>query len=242
MLHCADFTVVCGAVVYIPTDLTILQNLKYNLKIWPRLFFLVSISIYNIFHFMNILFQCVKLAAIFIGSVAEESVSLLPNRQKEKKVETMSNWGKWEWKVWRSSRVCPEEIQVRVWEWERGRKVKRKHEKEALFSAVKGGTGLSKFFCRTGKLLIFLCRGRAERGREREKNYGIEGRKRWKGPIINKRMGRWEELMESSTVVEGERWRNEEWKQELVERGAGINEQRSAASLTKVWLEYISLP
>ncbi len=59
----------------------------------------------------------------------------------------------------------------------------RKRVREALFSAVKGGTGPCKFFCRTVRLFIYPGRGR-ERGemadqREegRSKNAGTWGRR-----------------------------------------------------------------
>ncbi len=47
---------------------------------------------------------------------------------------------------------------------ERGNRKVRQRVREALFSVVKGGTGLCRFFCRTGGLLI--CRGK---GRKEEK-------------------------------------------------------------------------
>lgn len=62
-----------------------------------------------------------------------------------------------------------------VREKKEGNESEKENEREALFSVVKGGTGLSRFFCRTGKLLIFLGRGRVER--ERKKNAGTGGRR-----------------------------------------------------------------
>ena len=51
---------------------------------------------------------------------------------------------------------------------ERGKRKVRKKVREALFSVVKGGTGLCRVFCRTGRLLI--CRGRGrEEGETAEK-------------------------------------------------------------------------
>lgn len=53
-----------------------------------------------------------------------------------------------------------------------------------MFSVVKGGTGLCRVFCRTGRLLICLGKGREEgkwmsEGRElgRKKNAGTRGRR-----------------------------------------------------------------
>lgn len=54
----------------------------------------------------------------------------------------------------------------------------RQRVREALFSVVKGGTGLCTFFCRTGRLLICLGKGRT---REKWLNRGREGEKRMQG-------------------------------------------------------------
>lgn len=56
-----------------------------------------------------------------------------------------------------------------------GKESEKENEREALFRVVKGGTGLSRFFSRTGKLLIFLGRGRVER--MRKKNAGTRRRR-----------------------------------------------------------------
>lgn len=74
-------------------------------------------------------------------------------------------------------------------------------KKSALFSVVKGRTGLCRIFCRTGSLLICLGRGKEEgdMAEQREEECRDKGKKRWTAPPFMKRR-RWEALIEFRTV------------------------------------------
>lgn len=101
----------------------------------------------------------------------------------------------------------------------------RKRVREPLFSVVKGRTGLCRFFCRTGRLLICPGWGReggemAEQrtGGKKKRNAGTRGRRDGASTRRekDKKVGGTDAVLDS--------W--EEWMMKEKRYGAGINAQR----------------